>query len=116
MFALTALASRSCTRTALPSERFRLRPLFCSKWRLPWRRRRILPVPVILNRFATDFLVLARPAFLDIRGRENTGSAPPCKRFSIRNRCNTLELPNKRSDLPRDTRALEALFQFATHF
>lgn len=40
--------------------RFRLADLHSSKWRRPALVRKTLPVPVILNRFATAFLVLLR--------------------------------------------------------
>src|SRR5439155_6375109 len=43
---------------ALRSERRRLEFLPWSKWRRPAPRNRTLPVPVILKRLATDFLVL----------------------------------------------------------
>ena len=42
----------------LPRRRRRLEFLPCSKWRLPAWLRMTLPVPVILNRLATDFFVL----------------------------------------------------------
>src|SRR5260221_10402481 len=42
----------------LPRRRRRLEFLPCSRWRLPAWLRMTLPVPVILNRFATDFFVL----------------------------------------------------------
>src|SRR5260221_967558 len=42
----------------LPRRRRRLEFLPCSRWRLPAWLRMTLPVPVILNRLATDFLVL----------------------------------------------------------
>ena len=44
--------------TIPPKLRRRLEFLVCSKWRLPARERITLPVPVILNRLATDFFVL----------------------------------------------------------
>lgn len=66
MFALTAAASVTSTRTVLPRERLRLRFLFWRRWRLPCLRRSTLPLPVILNRLLTAFLVLEMPAFLDI--------------------------------------------------
>ena len=76
MFALIAASSTFATRATLPRLRLRLRFLFASKWRLPCLRRSTLPVPVILNRLETAFLVLAIPAFLDIRGSEVNELAP----------------------------------------
>lgn len=46
------------TSLAVPRLRRRLEFLVASKWRLPARARMTLPVPVILNRLATDFFVL----------------------------------------------------------
>ena len=48
------------TWPSLPSLRFRLELLLDARWRRPGLRRMILPVPVILNRFAADFFVLRR--------------------------------------------------------
>ena len=52
--------SESETRPDLARFRFRLADLHSSKWRRPALLRTILPLPVILNRFATAFLVLLR--------------------------------------------------------
>ena len=51
-------ASVSSTCLEVPSERRRFGLLPASKWRRPARERITLPVAVILNRLATDFLVL----------------------------------------------------------
>ena len=62
----------SSTNTALPSERLRLRDFFVRMCRLPCLRRKILPVPVTLNRLATDLRVLALPDVLAM-GRRRLG-------------------------------------------
>src|SRR6266542_658131 len=46
------------TSVAFRNDRRRLELLPRSKWRLPAPRRNTLPVPVILTRLTTDFLVL----------------------------------------------------------
>src|SRR5688572_25072692 len=46
------------TTTVPPRPRRRLGFLPCSRWRFPARERNTLPLAVILNRLATDFLVL----------------------------------------------------------
>src|SRR5579862_1822093 len=51
-------ASVGSTCLDVPRLRRRLAFLVESKWRLPARERMTLPVPVILNRLATDFFVL----------------------------------------------------------
>jgi hypothetical protein len=51
-------ASVASTTAALPRRRSRWAFLVCAKWRRPARKRNTLPVAVILNRFATAFLVL----------------------------------------------------------
>src|SRR5258705_13898378 len=50
--------SVGCTVVVPLSARRRLGFLVWSKWRLPARERRTFPLAVILNRLATDFLVL----------------------------------------------------------
>lgn len=52
--------SDSETKPGLARFRFRLADLHSSKWRRPALLRKTLPVPVILNRLATAFLVLLR--------------------------------------------------------
>ena len=59
-FSFTRLTSVSSTTTCLPSLRLLLELLHSSKWRRPAFERTTLPVAVILNRFATDLLVLLR--------------------------------------------------------
>src|SRR5512135_3140549 len=55
----TRFMSVLCTKWPPPRrERRRLALLVCSKWRLPAAERNTLPVAVILNRLAKDFLVL----------------------------------------------------------
>src|SRR5688572_32262979 len=51
-------SSVESTTTVPPMERRRFGLLPCSKCRRPARARSTLPLAVILNRFATDFLVL----------------------------------------------------------
>ena len=51
-------ASVGETTADLPSARRRFGLLPASKWRLPAWERITLPLPVILNRLATDFFVL----------------------------------------------------------
>src|ERR1700741_1341545 len=64
----------SWTWPTLPSFRFRFELLLEARWRSPGLRRRILPVPVTLNRFAADFLVLRRAIDLGIfLGRRTLG-------------------------------------------
>jgi hypothetical protein len=46
------------TNAEEPKARRRFGFLPCSRWRLPAWERITLPVPVTLNRFATDFFVL----------------------------------------------------------
>lgn len=52
--------SDSETKPGLARFRFCLAVLHSSKWRRPALVRRTLPLPVILNRLATAFLVLLR--------------------------------------------------------
>lgn len=52
--------SDSATKPVLARLRFRFADLHSSKWRRPALVRRTLPLPVILNRLATAFLVLLR--------------------------------------------------------
>ena len=51
-------ASVESTTAALPNRRKRLAFFVCAKCRRPACERKTLPVAVILNRLATDFLVL----------------------------------------------------------
>jgi hypothetical protein len=60
--------STSATSVAFLRLRFRLRFLHSARCRRPCLRRRILPVPVILNRLATPFRVLLLATFFLIRG------------------------------------------------
>ena len=62
--------SQSSTIADLPILRFNLELLHSNKWRRPALERLTLPVAVILNRFATDFLVLLRAMGLGM-GRES---------------------------------------------
>jgi hypothetical protein len=82
MLAFTAAASVLSTSATLPRLRFRFRFLFWRRWRFPFLRRKILPEAVILNRLETDFLVLARPAFLDIGAGRIRGTGPCARDFS----------------------------------
>lgn len=50
--------SVGCTVVVPLSARRRFGFLVWSKWRLPARERKTFPLDVILNRLATDFLVL----------------------------------------------------------
>lgn len=81
MLAFTAAASVLSTSATLPRLRFRFRFLFWRRWRFPFLRRKILPEAVILNRLETDFLVLARPAFLDIGAERIRGTGPCARKF-----------------------------------
>jgi hypothetical protein len=81
MFALIAGASTSATRATLPRLRFRLRFLFCNRWRLPFLRRSTLPDAVNLNRLETAFRVLAMPAFLDIGAERVEAFLKPARAF-----------------------------------
>src|SRR5436190_3142830 len=60
--------STSATSATFLRLRFRLRFLHSARCRRPCLRRRILPVPVILNRLATPFRVLLLATFFLIRG------------------------------------------------
>ena len=57
---MTRASSVLCTRAILPRWRLRLAFLAESKWRREAWERKTLPVPVILNRFATALRVLLR--------------------------------------------------------
>src|SRR5215216_3825874 len=72
--------------TVPPKPRRRLAFLVCSKWRLPARERNTLPVPVILNRLATAFLVLIP------FGRRINNQVPFKKSAQYRNRVRTVQV------------------------
>ena len=69
------------TSTDLPSERRRLEFLVARRWRRPARERMTLPLAVILNRLATDFLVLfPRGRLINI---QNSNRSMPQKERAI---------------------------------
>ncbi len=73
--------STAATVVTLRRLRLRFRFLHSARWRRPCFRRKILPVPVILKRFATPFRVLLRATFFLIEGGEFKGLCPPGKQY-----------------------------------
>src|SRR6266853_1930794 len=88
MHCLMRYTSVGCTLVVPLNARRRLGFLVCSKWRLPARERRTLPLAVILNRLAADFLVLMpfgrrinQSSFLTKRARNIGRSAARSKGY-----------------------------------